>query len=186
MSPDQATYVYTQLMAHATALPNADLFAKMLASQVVGRGSLPVDLGLGNSTFSILLLYYFPNVQQSWPFSIMPSLVPERRTEWDDLTTLLLEHRAGINFSEGWMAKIVASACMAGNHLWQDLGLWSRNDLTELMIKNFPTLAAKNRADMKWKKFLYKQLCQREGIRICRAPSCESCTDYPYCFGAEE
>jgi len=56
----------------------------------------------------------------------------------------------------------------------------------EQMTRNFPVLAAKNDRDMKWKKFLYKQLCQREGIYICRAPSCEVCADYAKCFGPEE
>ena len=41
-------------------------------------------------------------------------------------------------------------------------------------------------ADMKWKKFFYKQLCQTEGIHTCRAPSCEVCADYQACFGPED
>jgi len=32
------------------------------------------------------------------------------------------------------------------------------------MRRNFPPLAARNRKDMKWKRFLYKQLCEAEGI----------------------
>jgi len=65
-------------------------------------------------------------------------------------------------------------------------GLWSRDHLSRLMTQNFPALAAKNEHDMKWKKFLYKQLCEREGINACRAPSCEYCTDYLKCFGPED
>ncbi|MFM8444786.1 MAG: nitrogen fixation protein NifQ, partial [Methylococcus sp.] len=33
-----------------------------------------------------------------------------------------------------------------------------------------------------WKKFLYKQLCEAEGIYVCRAPSCGECVDYADCF----
>jgi len=55
-----------------------------------------------------------------------------------------------------------------------------------MLHHNFPELAAKNVKDMKWKKFLYKQLCEAEGIYLCRAPSCEVCIDYPKCFGSEE
>jgi nitrogen fixation protein NifQ len=51
---------------------------------------------------------------------------------------------------------------------------------------NFPELAAKNDQDMKWKKFLYKQLCEAEGLYLCRAPSCNVCIDYPKCYGSEE
>ncbi|MCK7499364.1 MAG: nitrogen fixation protein NifQ [Comamonadaceae bacterium] len=31
---------------------------------------------------------------------------------------------------------------------------------------------------MKWKKFLYKQLCEREEILVCKAPSCAVCCDH--------
>jgi nitrogen fixation protein NifQ len=75
---------------------------------------------------------------------------------------------------------------MGMDHLWQDLGVWSRKELSELLQRNFPTLAAKNTQDMKWKKFLYKQLCEQQGIHICRAPSCDVCVDYSKCFGAED
>ncbi|GBE11207.1 nifQ [bacterium BMS3Abin12] len=54
------------------------------------------------------------------------------------------------------------------------------------MATNFPELAARNDRNMKWKKFLYKQLCEREGIHACRAPSCQVCIDYAQCFGPEE
>jgi nitrogen fixation protein NifQ len=84
------------------------------------------------------------------------------------------------------MAEVVTNACMANDHLWQDLGLWSREYLSQLMRQNFPSLAAKNVHDMKWKKFLYKQLCDKEGISVCRSPSCEYCVDYLNCFGPED
>ena len=61
-----------------------------------------------------------------------------------------------------------------------------KQELSELFARNFPRLAALNSRDMKWKKFLYKQLCEKEGINACRAPSCEQCDDYLKCFGPEE
>ena len=45
---------------------------------------------------------------------------------------------------------------------------------------------ARNDRDMKWKKFLYKQLCDRAEINACRAPSCSVCSDYARCFGPED
>ena len=81
------------------------------------------------------------------------------------------------------MAHVVAVGCMGQDHLWQDLGLTDRSELNALMRRNFPSLAARNVKDMKWKRFLYKQLCEAEGIYACRAPSCEVCTDYHVCFG---
>ncbi|MCH2242435.1 MAG: nitrogen fixation protein NifQ, partial [Aquabacterium sp.] len=84
-----------------------------------------------------------------------------------------------------WAAHAVATASLGDDHLWQDLGLPSRAVLGELMQRCFPTLAARNTRDMKWKKFLYKQLCEREGLFICKAPSCQACSDQPLCFGPE-
>lgn len=87
--------------------------------------------------------------------------------------------------SECLIAMIVA-ACLGSDHLWQDLGLWSRNDLSAMLARYFPRMKELNSKDMKWKKFLYKQLCEAEGIYVCRAPSCDVCKDYLNCFGSEE
>jgi nitrogen fixation protein NifQ len=179
--------IYAQLMVYAAGLPNDDLFAKMLASQAIGCGTLPIYLGLKQSAFTTLFKQHFPgaDLPQVSPM-LVRTLNKTRLAEREDIMALLLEHWAGMTSSKIWLAEIVAVACMGGNHLWQDLGLWSRADVTELMTKNFPTLAAKNVHDMKWKKFLYKQLCQQAEVYVCRAPSCEVCIDYSHCFGVEE
>ena len=187
VSRPSAIDIFAQLMVYATGLPNDDCFAKMLASQAIGSGILPIHLGLRKSVFAILFKRHFPGAELP---KVSPMLVQTlnktRLAEREDLKMLLLEHRAGIDFSEVELAEIVAAACMGGNHLWQDLGLWSRTDVTQLINQNFPTLAVKNIYNMKWKKFLYKQLCQQAGVYVCRAPSCEVCVDYVHCFGVEE
>jgi nitrogen fixation protein NifQ len=75
---------------------------------------------------------------------------------------------------------------MASDHLWHDLGLWSRPDLVALMRRNLPARAARNVKDMKWKRFLYKQPCEAEGVYTCCSPSCEVCSDYRVCFGPDQ
>jgi nitrogen fixation protein NifQ len=179
------TGLYGLLMARAGGLSNDDLFARMLFSQAVGLGALPPGLGLAPSGFAVLMARHFPGF--TLPAGLAaPAMEAERHAERDELLTLLREHCAGADDSERWVAEIVTAACMGGDHLWQDLGLWSRVDLSRLMTQNFPALAAKNTRDMKWKKFLYKQLCDREGVVVCRSPSCEVCVDYAKCFGGEE
>lgn len=177
--------LYGLLMGRAAGLPNDDLFARMLVSRTIGLGALPPGLGLGAAVFASLAKRHFPGFPLPGRLA-EDGLDAERRAERDDLLTLLLEHRAGRDLSELWMAEIVTAACMANDHLWQDLGLWNRTDLSRLMLENFPALAAKNVKDMKWKKFLYKQLCEREGVYVCRSPSCEVCADHAKCFGPEE
>jgi nitrogen fixation protein NifQ len=185
VSRDADTELYGQLMAQAGGLANDDLFSRMLASQMQGRGALPPGLGLARADFAALMARHFPGY-------IVPagsadlSVAASRAAEREDLLTLLEEHCAGRDESESWMAGIVSAACMGGDHLWQDLGLASRVDLSRLMTHNFPALAAKNGRDMKWKKFLYKQLCDREAVQVCRSPSCEVCADYAKCFGPED
>lgn len=173
--------LYGRLMEHAAGLPNDDLFARMLVSQAAGTGVLPPGLGLAPADFGALLARHFPS---SGPLGLAggPGLDPVRGPERDDLVGLILEGRAGRDLSEAWMADIVAAGCMGGDHLWQDLGLWSRQDLSRLMQGNFPGLAARNDRDMKWKKFLYRQICDKEGIRACPAPTCQVCIDYAKCF----
>ncbi len=175
------------LMSHRSGLPNDDTLARMLATQAMGGGTLPIGLGLESDEFNALLARHFPGASR-------PIMPPRPAPRWDsrlteelgELINLLHLYRAGRDESERWLSVIVATGCMSNDHLWEDLGLWSRRDLSELMQRNFPTLAAKNDHDMKWKKFLYKQLCIQEGVYLCRAPSCAVCCDYSRCFGPEE
>lgn len=181
---DERTGLYGLLMAQAGGLPNDDPFARILASQMMGMGALPPGLGLTQEGFAALLARHFPGL--TLPVLTHPDAEAVRHDERDELLTLLQEYCDEADDSTHWMAEIVTAACMGSDHLWQDLGLWSRVDLSNLMAHNFPALAAKNTRDMKWKKFLYKQLCDREGVVVCRSPSCEVCVDYVKCFGSED
>lgn len=81
------------------------------------------------------------------------------------------------------IAETIAVACLGSKHLWQDLQLPSRSALSVLMRQWFPTLVALYVGGMKWKKFLYKQLCERQEIFVCKSPSCALCADHALCFG---
>ena len=160
--------------------PNRSLLASMLAGQGIGEGCLPAGLGLEKAVFRHLLDMYFPGTEPAAtrrPLEAIP--------EWEDIQKLLLDHRARKSPSELLIANIVASACAGRDHLWQDLGLFNRDELSRLMWTNFPSLASQNTGDMKWKKFLYRQFCSREGIYVCPAPSCGQCQEYAKCFGPE-
>ncbi len=172
-------------MARARGDANDVILARMLASWRFGRGVLPRWMGLPAGEFRRLVRNHFPGFPMRVGTAATRAVAPERAWERRDLHWLLLTHRAGRRPSELWMADLVAAACMGGDHLWEDLGLWSRDDLTTLMGRNFPALARRNDRDMKWKRFLYKQLCAAEGIYVCRSPSCEVCVDYDVCFGPE-
>ena len=86
---------------------------------------------------------------------------------------------------ETWLAHAITTAAMCENHLWQDKGLPNRKVLAALRQKYVPSLAALNNKDMKWKKFFYRQLCQRAGVLICKSPHCAEFGDYRICFWPE-
>lgn len=174
---------YRRLRAEAGGDANTHLLACMLASWQSGLGAMPDRLGLTEDGFGAMLLARFPGLDASCFVHRGTASDPDRRDEHQELERLMLGACAGRSDAEVWMASIVATGCMAADHLWQDLGLWTRDDLWTLMRQNFPSLAARNHQDMKWKRFLYKQLCEAEGVYTCRAPSCAECVDYAECFG---
>jgi nitrogen fixation protein NifQ len=181
----QKELVYAQL--HGEELTDNQLWlACMIASWCVGNSVLPDYLGLNPDEFHALKQHCFPNQD-------LPDFAPsgkqldfDRMLERQDLINLLKQHAQPERIETDWIIKILVAGCLGDDHLWQDLGLWSRSQLTELLIYNFPELATRNTHDMKWKKFLYKQLCEAEGLYLCRAPSCGVCVDYDKCYGSEE
>ena len=181
LTVDPVSRIYSELMSRAFGEGNDHVFACMIASWQARESAMPDWLGLSPAAFRCLIEYHFSGANVFVPLG--RELAADRMDEVDELVQLMLIDKAGDSPSEVWMAHVVAAGCMSADHLWQDLGLWSRTDLTGLMRRNFPALAALNARDMKWKRFLYKRLCEAEGIYSCRAPSCEACTDYAACFG---
>jgi nitrogen fixation protein NifQ len=108
-----------------------------------------------------------------------------RQEEFEDLLQLLLDHQSGEAPGAEMVARWVAASCLGENHLWQDMALSNRGALSSILKEYFGPLHEKNTADMKWKKFFYKTICQGEGFYLCKSPSCGVCVDYDKCFGPE-
>ena len=147
-------------------------------------GRRPLIRGLAEDEFQQLLSSHFPGLRLENGESD-PGLNEYIDSEFTDLVHLLHDHRAGDDAAATWLAYAVASAAMGENHLWQDMGLPSRQPLSQLMREHFTELAAKNIGDMKWKKFFYRQLCERAEVPICKSPHCAACVDYSVCFDHE-
>lgn len=170
---------------------NLDYLYTIITSQRRGRSALPFRLGLTQHHYKNLTL--FINHTDSCELSqeepgedLRQELMDLRIDEWRDIKILLTAHRNGCCQSEIWLAEIIAAGCLGGEHLWRDLGLNNRQELSRLLLDNFYSLAASNSKDMKWKKYFYKQLCEQEGGYVCRAPSCGECAAYSDCFGPED
>jgi len=151
---------------------------------VIGRaqdaGQQPLIRGLAEADFQRLLAEVFPGATLH---NGNPPADPAPPDELDDLLELLLEFRAEPSETLTWLSQAIASAAMRNNHLWQDMGLPNRPLLSRLMATCFPALAARNVGDMKWKKFFYRQLCERAEVPICKSPNCADCVDVALCFG---
>lgn len=157
-----------------------------------GRSLLPMP-GLGADATRWLLARWFPGAGAAlgldWEALAGTDRAEPRRDEIDDLVSLLREHAdpaAGCAEASDAIAYALACASLGDRHLWQDLQLPSRRELSTLIERWFPRLAARNTHNMKWKKFFYKQLCLREELFICKAPTCGVCSDHGVCFGPEE
>ena len=180
---------YAALMAAARCPgdPATLAFAGVIALAASRRAPYDVPIaGLDRAALAALTARLFPRLSASTSWADAPAPPAASPDEFDDLLALLLEHRSHQDELTQWLAHAVATAAMADNHLWQDLGLPSRRELSQLMQTHCASLKQLNAGDMKWKKFLYRQLCEREGLTICRSPSCVVCSDYPQCFGPEE
>ncbi|MBP0625404.1 nitrogen fixation protein NifQ [Cupriavidus consociatus] len=149
--------------------------------------------GLATDEARWLLVRWFPGVDRALPLEFGAAAVDSQSgscddDEFEDLVTLFKSHAdpsAGTTIEVHCISNVLACACLKEEHLWQALRLPSRRELSALLGHWFPRLAEKNVLGMKWKKFFYKQLCEREGWFVCKVPICSDCRDFADCFGPE-
>ncbi len=183
---DNRLQIFDLLTDNAIDHPNTVPLAEIVASWQAGFGVLPGYLGMDSDDFNRFHLCYFGTVIARHPSQHNQRLDHRLDDLRLDLLKLLQTHALDDSDDVRWVGELIATACQGSDHLWEDLGVWNRGSLSALLQHNFPTLAAKNNRDMKWKKFLFKQLCETEGIYICRAPTCDECADFNDCFGSED
>ena len=146
--------------------------------------SLAQALGVSGKSLRGIIAQYFPDaLDHLKAFGLDSELVVE--DEEQSLRMLLQRSRSTPGPLSSLLAAIVARRAMQPNHLWQDLGLANRSELSALMLRHFAPLAVRNSQDMKWKKFFYRMICRDDSYRLCAAPSCSECCDFSECFGDE-
>ncbi len=166
----------------------------ILCSYHQGATALPPYMGLPASLFTTIkqLLtnsgcrFPVPAQHHSRQRDLIEQLVNMRADEKQSLMELLQEFANPNARYATEMTEVIAKASLGSDHLWSDLGLPERPLLGRLIRYYFPELHARNTKNMRWKRFFYKQLCERGGDYVCRAPSCEVCSSYNECFGPEE
>ena len=183
--PDFREQLFATLMSNAQGGVNAYYLASMITSWTTDSGVLPAYMGLTPDSFSAMGAHFFPGIELPQRSDLSDAWL-EQMPEKGELEALFNDFAADSDPERGWIAAILIAGSAGHHHLWEDLGLFSRSDLSDMIRENFPRLAEKNDRDMKWKKFIYKQLCDREGIIACPAPTCDECADFSVCFAPED
>ncbi len=163
----------------------AAIFSLAFADAEADRRNPLEGLGLTKAGLLDLARMFFPAAVEELDRTV-PDLAPEVDAEEQSLRDILAMYSSEAGLLQRDLCVLIARRCKAPHHLWQDLGFRERGELSELMRRHFAPLAAKNRNDMKWKKFLYRMVCGAEGFTLCTAPVCSECEDFANCFGAED
>lgn len=181
--------LYRTLMEART--PGCDEFDAHVAASILAisareaEGAQPKTsaAGLTVAQFGTLAKEFFPEAAARRFFA--PGETVARSDDEACLLDLLERCTTAREPFETLLAAMIARRAQRTNHLWQDLGLNNRGELSRLMWRHFRPLAARNSGDMKWKKFLYRLICADASYTLCTAPSCAECDDFETCFGEE-
>jgi nitrogen fixation protein NifQ len=182
-----------RLLVDSPAPPGAPaedrhLFACLLAVAAAEPGDTATALGLSKDELADLLHLYFPAVAElgTLPQGSVPNSTPPPFNP-DILNLLLgylpLDADGWTPAPSLWLARIIATRAAQPGHLWIAMGLFARPELSAAIRRHLPALAAANDKGMRWKRFLFKQLCEQEGGSMCKTPDCGACSDYALCFG---
>ncbi|MDB5789280.1 nitrogen fixation protein NifQ [Caballeronia mineralivorans] len=158
--------------------PDTALFATLIAAH--DEASL---LGLSQEQLASLYGRHFGATRSP---SVGISIRPEEQARFVTmLNAFLLSHASGVTdmADTECLASIIAHACLRPDHLWRDLGLTGRDEVTDMLSRYFPALVARNVDGMRWKKFLARELALSLGMTPQPAPGCPGCEDFGFCFG---
>jgi nitrogen fixation protein NifQ len=157
------------------------VFASLIAVAAGEGGDLGERAGLGQDALAALLQRWFPAARG------LPAASAGCASEDEVVMVrdLLMGQRSTAGPDGAWLAAMLARRAVEPNHLWEDLGLRNRAELSRLMGRHFAPLAARNIHNMRWKRFFYRMLCEAEGFTLCTTPVCTQCNDFELCFGEE-
>jgi nitrogen fixation protein NifQ len=160
----------------------ACILVHAMKEREAGKGTLPEVLGLMPAQLRDLAQVWFPGL----PLPDLDTPDPKREADQEAVALLLLWRGGRKTPETHWLASIIARRALEPSHLWEDLGLPSRQALGGLMAQHFPRLHAANTQNMRWKKFFYRQICSDHDFALCLSPSCDECPEKVECFAPEE
>jgi len=160
------------------------VFASILAVAATEGEAIAGSAGLAARDLAALMAQWFPAAPR--PTAIWC----ESDGCGDDeevamIRDLLLANRSTRGETGRWLAAMIARRAVEPNHLWEDLGLRNRTELSRMLERHFSPLASRNTRNMRWKRFFYRVLCEDDGLVMCTTPVCTQCSDFVLCFGDE-
>lgn len=192
LTPDNPVYRALVDSVAPDGIPQEDrqLFACVLAVTNQEPALLQPSLNLSPRMLTALLLRAFPGIDRLQLFGdqqLKTASPPEINPQLEELLARFIP-----DDSWGWgcfcsmaLAKILAARAAHPGHLWIAMGLFERQDLTAAIARHLPALIAANSQGMRWKRFLFKQICDLNGGVMCKSPVCGDCSDYALCFKEE-
>jgi len=160
------------------------VLASILAAAAMEGVTVAERAGLAADELATLVTWYFPSAGNRLAAWCAPAVLPED-DEVAMVRNLLLAQRSSAGDIGRWLAGMIARRAMEPNHLWEDLGLRERSELSRMLMRHFAPLAARNTRNMRWKRFFYRMLCEDDGFVMCTTPVCTRCNDFDLCFGEE-
>ncbi len=162
--------------------------AGVLRNALTGELDLfAATLGFDRREYRTLVATCLPGIEpeRDWEAGAYAVCASQAPSLFTPLAELLLLHRTSglAERPARWLAHALAAAGFGARHLWQDLGLAGRAEVSGLMRLCFPTLAEQNTSDLKWKRFLFLTLGKKLGRAGLMPPNCVSCDSYQSCFG---
>ena len=189
-SADRTYEQALQLLQSAAAnadVPDAQLFGTLVTARA-GRNELSL-LGLPPGQFAGLLTRQFPHLRSVDTIALTSAVAPLPLPATHSAFVATLHARlmdeanpAVARDDADCLATIIAHACLRPDHLWRDLGLDGRDAVSAMLARFFPTLAARNVAHLRWKKFLAQEVAASLGVPPGPAPGCPGCEDFGFCF----
>ena len=190
-----AAAYYTMLTGRSPATATVDddvafdrhVLASILSVAATESGPVAARAGLDAAELAVLAkdFAFFPQASAGWSARDTDADSDEEQDEVAMLRDLLLSQRSTEGPVGRSLAAMVARRAVEPNHLWEDLGLRDRSELTRLLLRHFAPLASRNTQNMRWKRFFYRMLCEQDGFVMCTTPVCTQCQDFDLCFGDE-
>ncbi|MBR1279355.1 nitrogen fixation protein NifQ [Bradyrhizobium sp. AUGA SZCCT0283] len=159
------------------------VLASILAVASMENGTVAERAGLAAADLASLMAHWFPGACGLGLAGTVAGVADDDETAM--VCDLLLANRSSEGEVGRWLAAMIARRAMEPNHLWEDLGLRERSELTRLLSRHFGPIARRNTQNMRWKRFFYRALCESDGFVMCTTPVCTECRDFDLCFGDE-